>query len=72
MVLETEGVGGVYAGTALGLQNTTIMLGAFVSPPLGNSLAAINAGLPFAFWGGLCGISLLGFFFVKEPGDKKS
>jgi hypothetical protein len=44
------------------------MLGAFFSPPLGNSLGGINPGAPFIFWAILTMISLAGFFFIKERG----
>ena len=51
MIFETKGVGGTYGGTATGLANTISMVGAFLAPPLGNSLAEINAGLPFILLG---------------------
>jgi MFS family permease len=71
MILETEGIGPAYYGTALGLVFTISQVGGVISPPLGNSLAAINAGLPFYFWAGLCGVSLVFLFFIKETLGKK-
>jgi MFS family permease len=69
---ETEGVGAVYAGTALGLTMTLSRLGGFISPPLGNSLASpANPGLPFVFWAAACVIALFGCYFVKETGWKR-
>ena len=71
MIMETDGVGATYAGTALGLAMTLSRLGSFISPPLGNSLAGINPGLPFIFWAALAAIALFGFRFVKETGRKQ-
>jgi len=39
MAMETEGVGGTYAGTATGLIWTFGSIGTFIAPPLGNSFA---------------------------------
>lgn len=50
LLLETEGVGPVYSGTALGFLFTISQAGAVLSPPLGNSLAAVYPGMPFIFW----------------------
>jgi len=66
LIFEIKGVGGTYGGTAIGLVSTMGMFGAFFAPPLGNSLADINLGLPFVFWAILSALSLLGFFFIKE------
>lgn len=71
MVQETKGVGTIYAGTAVGLVFTLSQLGGFISPPLGNSLANINSGLPFTFWAVLPTIALLGLYFVKETGRRQ-
>ncbi len=57
-VLEVEGVGFVYAGTALGISTMIRNSGGFFSPPLGNSLAVYGPSVPFLFWG------LMGFFAV--------
>ncbi len=77
LITETEGIGGRYIGTAIGLTSTVSQLGGFFAPPLGNSLALIEPGMPFIFWAGLSLVTLLGFFFIKErkrpktghPGD---
>lgn len=68
MIMETEGVGVAYAGTAMGLVFTLSRLGGFIAPPIGNSLANINLGLPFIFWAALAAVALFGFYFVKESG----
>jgi hypothetical protein len=61
-----KGVGSTYGGTAIGLASSLGMFGAFFAPPLGNSLADINLGLPFIFWAFLSALALPAFFFIKE------
>jgi MFS family permease len=70
MIFEIKGVGSTYGGTATGLANTISMVGAFLAPPIGNSLADINPGYPFFFWAGLATLSLPMLFFLKNrPGQ---
>lgn len=71
MIMETEGVGAAYAGTALGLNTTMSGLGGFLAPPLGNRLAEINPSFAFIFWSALAAAALFAFYFVKETGWKK-
>jgi MFS transporter, CP family, cyanate transporter len=52
-VLEVEGIGFAYAGTALGFSTTIRNLGGTFSPPLGNSLAVYGPNIPFLLWGGM-------------------
>ncbi len=68
MLLETEGVGPVYSGTALGIVFTITQVGNVISPPLGNSLASINPGLPFIFWAALSVIAIATMALCKETG----
>lgn len=72
MGTETEGIGMAYSGTALGLVLTISNLGSFISPPLGNSLADINSGLPFVLWAAFGLVALLSLCFVKETGRRKA
>ena len=65
-IIETEGVGPTYAGTAMGLVMTLSRLGGFSSPPIGNSLAGINPSLPFVFWASLAAATLVGFYFLRQ------
>jgi NNP family nitrate/nitrite transporter-like MFS transporter len=53
IIFENKNVGSSYAGTAIGLASTVSMLGAFIAPPIGNSLEIFDPGLPFVFWAGL-------------------
>jgi sugar phosphate permease len=71
MLLETEGIGTVYYGTALGLSFTIAQLGSVISPPVGNSLNTINHALPFIFWAGLGILALIPFAITKETGHKR-
>ncbi len=71
MLLETEGVGPVYSGTALGIVFTIVYIGSVTSPPLGNSLEAISPGTPFLFWAALSVVALAVLFFVRETGKKR-
>lgn len=66
MVIQTDGIGGAYAGTATGVVWTLGAFGSFIAPPIGNSLASIDPGLPFIFWGFMLTLPLLLFHFVKE------
>lgn len=65
-VLETEGVGATYAGTATGLTLGCSMLGSVLAPPLGNSLESIALNLPFALWTGMLLLGFVGLYLAKE------
>lgn len=66
MIIETDGVGPLYAGTATGLAMVFSGIGNLVAPPLGNSLAGIAPGLPFLFWAALAVLGLIGIALSKE------
>lgn len=68
MIVETDGVGLAYSGTAVGIVHMFTRIGYTISPPIGNSLETLHPGLAFVFWAGLAVVSLLGFAFVKETG----
>ncbi|MBZ0301081.1 MAG: MFS transporter [Anaerolineae bacterium] len=65
-VLEVEGVGYLYAGTALGFSNMIRNLGSTFSPPVGNALASLGLSIPFLFWGGMALFACLMFAFVLK------
>lgn len=71
MSTETEGIGVVYAATAMGLAQTVANVGSLISPPLGNSLASINPGFPFFLWAVFGLLGLVAFIFVKETGWRR-
>jgi len=66
MLLETEGIGPRDFGTATGIILTFSFVGSFISPPLGNSLASLNPGLPFIFWAALSAAALFTLAPIKE------
>jgi cyanate permease len=71
MSTETRGIGVVYAGTAMGLAQTTLNIGSFVAPPLGNSLEQVNPSFPFFLWAAFGLLALVTFCFVKETGWRR-
>lgn len=64
-IIETEGIGHVYAGTALGIINGLGGLGMSLEPALGNSLAGIDSGAPFMLWAGSAMVALVLVFFLN-------
>jgi MFS family permease len=66
LLFEVKGVGSTYAGTAIGLASTIGMLGAFIGPPIGNSLESAGQAVPFIFWGILSAAGLPLFLFLKQ------
>jgi MFS family permease len=65
-VMEVEGVGLLYAGTAIGFSAMIRNLGGTFSPPVGNSLAVIAPNVPFLFWGGMGVFAVFMFTFVLK------
>ena len=72
VIFEIEGVGSTYGGTATGLANTISMVGAFLAPPIGNSLAKIDPGYPFFFWSALAALALPMIFLLKNRTGKSA
>lgn len=66
-VMEVDGVGHIYAGTALGFATMIRNLGGAISPPLGNSLASIGLSVPFLFWGGMGLLAVFMFAVMLRP-----
>jgi predicted MFS family arabinose efflux permease len=66
-VLEVDGVGYIYAGTALGFATMFRNLGGAISPPIGNSLADIGLSAPFLFWGGMGLFAVFMFAVLFKP-----
>jgi MFS family permease len=71
-ILETEGVGPAFAGTATGLAMVFSGLGNLIAPPLGNSLASISPGVPFIFWSGMTLLGFIGLLSAKEKNSMDS
>jgi MFS family permease len=72
MVIETDGVGPVYAGTATGLVMFFFFVGNLLSPPIGNRLADVFPGLPFVFWAGLVALGIVSLAFAKSSRPKNA
>jgi MFS family permease len=71
MLLETEGVGYTYSGTAIGIVFTLQQLGNVALPPLGNSFASDNhPGIPFFFWASLSVLALIMLILTKETASR--
>ena len=70
MLLETEGIGSTYSGTAIGIAFTLSQIGTVALPPLGNSLASFNTGIPFVFWASLSVPALIMISLTKETGSR--
>ena len=71
MMLETEGVGYVHSGTAIGIVFTLQQVGNVTLPPLGNSFASeAHPGTPFFFWASASVLALITLILTKETGSK--
>jgi MFS family permease len=68
-IIETDGVGPAFSGTAIGLTMVFSGIGSLVAPPIGNSLASISPGLPFVFWSSL---TILGFIGLLSAHERKT
>ncbi len=66
MLMETEGIGARYAGTASGLMMTFGMLGGIFASPVGNALVAISPGMPFVFWAALAVAGIAGISQIRR------
>jgi MFS family permease len=71
MVIESRGIGAIYAGTAMGIIFSLGNFGGFIAAPLGNRLALISPQYAFFFWAALLGFSILIFRTVQETGGTK-
>jgi MFS family permease len=72
MLFETKGIGPANSGIAMGIMLTIGQIGSIISPPIGNSFAAISDGAPFFFWASLSILSFIFLLFVTETGRKKT
>jgi MFS family permease len=65
-VIETDHVGPIYAGTAIGFTMGISGISNAIAPPIGNSLAVLWPGAPFAFWSALSIFGLVCLWMIKE------
>jgi MFS family permease len=66
MIVETDGVGPLFTGTATGFVMIFSGIGNLFAPPLGNKLEQIKPGIPFIFWSCLAMISIAFLTMTKE------
>lgn len=66
MTIESDRVGPLYAGTAVGFAFALGSIGNLIAPPVGNSLATLWPGAPFAFWAMLAVLGFVCLAMVKE------
>lgn len=69
MIVESEGIGHQYVGTATGFVLAIGGISSFLAPPIGNSLESLWSGAPFLFWSILsfAGVFCLRFVVAKKP-----
>jgi hypothetical protein len=72
MIMETDGLGSAYVGTAIGLMYTISRFGSAFSPPIGNSLTGISPDLPFLFWAAVGVVAIVSLSLVRETGRRKT
>jgi MFS family permease len=65
-VIEEEGVGPRFAGSATGLSMSVIGISNVFAPPVGNWLLKFGPGLPFLFWASLVLIGFVGYLFIRK------
>lgn len=65
-IMETEGIGTKYSGTAIGLVFTMGIVGNVLSPNIGNRIASVNPSGAFIFWGSLPLIMLFLIVIIRR------
>jgi MFS family permease len=70
-IIETRGVGPAFAGSATGFVMIFSGLGALLAPPLGNSLAAVDPGLPFIFWAVICVAGMTSLYAIRASDSQR-
>ena len=72
MIIETDGVGAAYAGSATGIVMVFSGIGSLLAPPIGNSLGEILPQLPFLFWAFLTLLGMVALLATKEHHGPKA
>jgi predicted MFS family arabinose efflux permease len=65
-IIESEGIGQDYSGSAVGLAMLFSSIGSIISPPIGNSIAEQQLNAPFLFWAGMAALAFIASTFIKE------
>jgi MFS family permease len=66
-VIEEQGIGARFAGSATGLNISVMGIASVFAPPAGNWLAKFGSGLPFLFWASLVFSGFAAYFFLRPP-----
>jgi cyanate permease len=72
LVIEIPEIGSTFGGTAVGLVTSIGMIGAFASPPLGNSFELLGSDIPFYFWAVFAACSLPMFLGLRRLKDREA
>lgn len=65
-IIETDGIGPLYAGSAVGFVMIFSGIGSIFAPPLGNSLASLSPSTPFVFWALLACLGILAITLTRS------
>ncbi len=71
-ITEIDGVGILYAGTAMGLTQALLRVGGLIAPPLGNSLAGYSLRLPFLLWAAMALVGFASLAWIKQDRTDKT
>lgn len=66
-VIEEQGIGARFAGSATGLNISLMGIANAFAPPAGNWLAQFGSGLPFLFWASFVFLGFTAYFFLRQP-----
>ncbi len=66
-IIEVEGIGPRFAGSATGMVMSAIGIANVFAPPVGNWLAKFGSGVPFFFWSALVFSGFVAYFFLPQP-----
>ena len=69
-IIEEEGIGARFAGSATGLNMSLMGIANVFAPPIGNWLTKYGSGLPFFFWAFLVFLGFTSYFFLRQSKRK--
>jgi cyanate permease len=69
-IIEEEGIGARFAGSATGLNMSLMGIANVFAPPIGNWLTKFGSGLSFFFWAFLVFLGFISYFFLRQPKRK--
>ena len=66
-IIEVEGIGARFAGSATGLAMSVMGIAGVFAPPVGNWLAKFGSGIPFLFWASIVFSGFVAYLFLRQP-----